>query len=75
MEEVVVVMVVEVEDVTVTEEVEVAEEEEVKVMEQEEVEEALQMEVGKDSVSTVSLFQVLAALEGDTIGFTGVVPE
>ena len=40
MEEVVVVMVVEVEDVTVTEEVE-----------------ALQMEVGKDSVSTVSLFR------------------
>ena len=74
-EEEVVVMVVEVEDVTVMEEVEVVEEEEVKVMEQEEVEEALQMEVGKDSVSTVSLFQVLAALEGDTIGFTGVVPE
>ena len=67
-------MVVEVEDVTAMEEVEVAEEE-VKVMEREEVEEALQMEVGKDSVSTVSLFQVLAALEGDTIGFTGVVPE
>ena len=66
-------MVVEVEDVTVMEVVEVAEE--VKVMEREEVEEALQMEVGKDSVSTVSLFQVLAALEGDTIGFTGVVPE